>query len=285
LKRLLLERVLRLSGASVKIAGGRRDLVLRMGDILYPKLRTSGRRELPFGDGRLDVDPARPSERLLCYAAGSLVRYYEHSPLFSVMRRYLRGGETFVDVGANLGVYSILAKTRLGARTVCFEPEPAHLEFLRRNEWFFDEIHADALGDAAGEAVFHVSGGNNPAGSSLVDAERANGESIYTHSIRVNVRTFSEALAGRDVRFVKIDVEGAEAAAVRGMTAFLESGARPHIWCEVRGAASDRNADSFREVIDALRPFGYHAFFDDAETPFDDTDAPARTFDLFFETA
>ena len=280
--RSLLSRLLDLAHVGVKITGGKRDLVMTAGDLLYRRLPQGGDRTLHIEGHSILIDPAQPAERLLFYAQGAVMRHYEGSPLFSCMRRHIRKGDTFVDVGANLGIYSMLARWRLGARTVVFEPEAAHLAFLERNGAHFDEIHSTALGEKAGSATFYVSGERNPGASSLVAT--GDGEEAYERATEVAVRRFDEVLSGReDVAFVKIDVEGAEAAVVCGMEGYLSAGARPAIWCEVRGPASDRNPDSWREVADFLSRFGYRAFTERIDEPFDPSGAPlAQVFDLFF---
>src|SRR5206468_2274046 len=45
----------------------------------------------------------------------------------------LRPGDLFVDVGANVGAYSVLASGAVGSRTIAFEPGPAAFRSLRRN--------------------------------------------------------------------------------------------------------------------------------------------------------
>ena len=67
---------------------------------------------------------------LRCYPdspSASAMIYCHDSPDFHEMnfiRRYLRAGDTFLDIGANIGVYSLLAASRVGpsGRVVAFEP-------------------------------------------------------------------------------------------------------------------------------------------------------------------
>jgi hypothetical protein len=49
----------------------------------------------------------------------------------------------------------------------------------------------------------------------------------------------------KPIDLLKIDVEGHEAAVVRGASGLLEEGLIKSIWCEVRGPSSDRNPNSW----------------------------------------
>jgi hypothetical protein len=82
----------------------------------------------------------------------------------------------------------------------------------------------------------------------------------------IPVRTFSSLVSEglivnpRDVDLIKIDVEGAEAQTVAGMSDFFGLGCRPAIWCEVRGDRSGRAPGSCRAVAQTLEEFGYAAY-------------------------
>lgn len=280
---LLLARFLGIVPVGIKITGGKRDAVLLAGDMLYGRFAGTGAARLPGEQNPLDIDMSMPNERLLAYAAKNVVRHYQRSDLYAVMRKYIAPGGVFVDVGANLGIYSILAKTRLASRTVCFEPEPVHAAFLERNRRYFDEVYQVALSDTQGESTFHVAGGRNPGASSLVGkGEVASG--LYAGEIVVKVDRLDRVMGEHDrIDMVKIDVEGNEAQTVRGMTRLFDRGVKPPIWCEVRGASSDRNPNSCVEVADILGKHGYRPYSGREEKPFDVRKASARrVFDLLF---
>lgn len=76
--------------------------------------------------------------------------------------RWLRDGDTFFDVGANIGVYAIYAALRHpGARIVAFEPESANLHLLRDNvvQNHLEErvqVYSTALGRRTGITTLHL---------------------------------------------------------------------------------------------------------------------------------
>jgi FkbM family methyltransferase len=195
---------------------------------------------------------------MLSYLFYNVLRYYEKSELGRYIARVAKRDAVFVDVGANLGIYSLVAR-RHGFSTVVVEPEPRHHAFLRRNEEIFGRVLPIALSDRAGALPLYFEP-TNPAATSLFPcAEYVRGAGV------VPVHTFSEVAARGElgdlskVSLVKIDVEGLEGEVVAGMKDALRGGWRPDIWCEVRGDRSGRNGGSYRTVRDALSVYGYVA--------------------------
>ena len=101
----------------VNIVGTKRNLILKIGD-WFSREGQTGTRELDVAGHRVKLDLGHSNERLLYYAMPSVLRSYESSGLVAAMGRYLRPQSTFVDIGANLGIFSLLAKTRFDARRI-----------------------------------------------------------------------------------------------------------------------------------------------------------------------
>ena len=263
--------------------GGRAEAAaVKTLDPLFSHLRrTRVRTSLGF----VEVDMRHEGQRFLAYCFHNLRRNYATSALGKYISGLARG-RTFVDVGANLGFYSLLAR-EAGLNVIAFEPEPSFAEFLQRNENVFGKVFAVALADKNETLPLYVLPGNSGA-SSLVPHQ-----GCELSDAIVPVSTFSDfALDGRlgdpsQIDLVKIDVEGAEEATVRGMTAFLAAGHRPDIWCEVRGNRAQRAHGSAAAVREMLEPFGY-AMLDAPEhgepgpCPSDEVLLSRRVFDALF---
>lgn len=134
--------------------------------------------------------------------------------------RYLRAGDHFVDVGANVGVFSTLIGTRLpGVRITAIEPyEPVAAE-LRLNLVLNEleiELVPEAVGAAAGEAAFEVHE------RSVLNrlAPPTDGAGAHT-TMAVAVTTLDQVVEGTRPSLVKIDVEGAELDVMRGARGVL----------------------------------------------------------------
>ena len=142
-----------------------------------------------------------------------------------LLERMCPPGGTFLDVGAHIG--SVLAGVRRHsrpARLIAIEAMPDKVANLRRR--FPEvEIHEFAVGAERGQASFFVDLAQS--GYSSLTA-RTDGSA---REIRVEVKPLDEALAGVTVDVVKIDVEGAELAALRGATGLIAAG-RPLVMFE-----------------------------------------------------
>jgi FkbM family methyltransferase len=162
------------------------------------------------------------------------------------LRRHLRPGAVFVDIGANHGYFTILAAALVGerGRVFAFEPNPPVFEQLdehvRLNGFESRVVRIQqALSDRMDEATpFFVSQWSGNSGvSSLVPgaAAIAEGGLSLDRSISVRTDTFDRWLAtsGVDrVDLVKIDTEGAEAHVARGMSRALHDRRVARIVCE-----------------------------------------------------
>jgi FkbM family methyltransferase len=216
--------------------------------------KATGERTLELPGRTLVVDGSHPAERWLEYAYFNLLRHYKNSPLGQHMASLKRG--TFVDVGANLGFYCMVAND-VGYCSVAIEPEPRHAAFLRRNLESIGAVLPVGLSDATGDLPLYYSATNSGATSLWPDSSYLKSESS------VEVETFSRlASAGllgdlADIRLVKVDVEGLEDRVVSGMQDYLTDGWRPDLWIEVRGDRSGRNGGTFRRVASLLTEFGY----------------------------
>lgn len=277
------------AGFEVHISGKRKELLLSTCDRLFADAKQNDEASVQLGPASLRLRLENPSERLLFYAPHNLLRSYRNSPLFSVMSRLSAPFALFVDIGANLGLYSLLARL-LGMQALLFEPEPVHFAFLARNADTIGTPVAWALSDQSGTTDFFVSGPANPGSSSLVMPEGGWAQSEYRRTVPVPMRTFDAALSELSVdpgsiRLIKIDVEGNEEHTVRGMREYLAAPAAAPIWCEVRGTASGRGRNSVYPVTEFLARYGYTPFRFEGGTlvPYRLGHHPApQVFDLLF---
>jgi FkbM family methyltransferase len=116
-------------------------------------------------------------------------------------------GDRVVDIGANIGIYSLLAADR-GAMVTAIEPHPGNFNWLERNTagWAVECRRAAVLGRVppGGEVTLHEAPGHTAHHVAGTRAGEADGESTPVPAI-----SFAE-LVGEDYDLVKLDVEGAE---------------------------------------------------------------------------
>lgn len=149
----------------------------------------------------------------------------------------LAPGDLLVDIGANIGVYSLYAAVARGARVVAFEPEAQNFAALVRN------IALNGMGDRISAWPYAIAAETGPIRLNLTaitagGSQHAAGEAISESGERFQPAfvqgsmgiALDQALAavaeGVCPRFIKIDIDGAEEAVVRGMTRVL---ARPEL--------------------------------------------------------
>lgn len=141
-----------------------------------------------------------------------------------VMAKLIEPGMTAVDVGANLGYFTVLMGELVGpgGRVHAFEPNPALATRLRRSvhvNGFGTRtiVHELALGDKAGQLTLVVPAGEPKNGHVVALAHPATGT-------RIAVDRFDAVPGLLAADFIKIDVEGAEEAVWRGMEGVLGAG-------------------------------------------------------------
>lgn len=173
---------------------------------------------------------------LYCDAADAAVtpgllsgQYEEH--LTAVFERYCTSGMTVVDVGANLGYYSLLASKLVGpsGRVVALEPNSENcrllLSSLRLNATTNVQLLPVAADASRGWAYYSTHVGSN--GGLIADSE------LLSHPGTV-VPTFPlDDLVDGPVGFLKMDVEGAEGRVVQGARRILERD-RPIVTTELK---------------------------------------------------
>jgi FkbM family methyltransferase len=178
-----------------------------------------------------------------------------------MLRRSVNPGATVVDVGANIGVYSIESALAVGpnGRVISIEAAPGHVQKLRENIQLNRMTNVvvveAALGAAPGEGRLSLPDGDNLGMFTL-------GSVSGSQSHLVAVRTLDDILdeLGVDrVDFVKMDIEGSEYHALCGAQARV-MGDRPTILIELNEVALRRCNSSSAEVKKLLDNFGYQGW-------------------------
>jgi len=222
---------------------------------LREALARDGRRvaaELPSGS-EIVLDP---SDR---YHAQILFFGELEAETTAFFRRVARRGWTVLDVGANSGYFSLLARDLGGDGAVVrsFEPNPEVVELLaetmRRNGSGIG-VEPKACGAEAGELPLHLGADCRNTGLATLSPGAAKGDS--TISVPVVALDDYCAEEGLAPDLVKIDVEGFEDQVVAGMRTLLRNRVPRHVICEMSSAPG---SPAPAKVIAELEGFGYSA--------------------------
>lgn len=208
-----------------------------------------------LGERRLWIDLSDMAVSRVCLGGN----YEPHETAF--VRRHLAAGDTFLDIGANIGWFTTLAAGIVGAEGAvhAFEPRDETRGLLMRSisDNGFEgrvTVHDFALAaEAQSTRLLWMQGTHNPGGSRLArDADDAY-EGMTGQS--VNTRALDDLEFGGRVTLVKLDVEGGEANVLRGARAFLARH-RPLILTEVGEVAlehvSNTTLAQYAELVDGL---------------------------------
>lgn len=154
----------------------------------------------------------------------------------------LRPGDLFLDIGANVGSYTVLASSVCGARTIAFEPDPVTAVNLRRNVTINNidhlvEVQESALGAQSGEVAFTV-------GQDTINRVAGSGDG-ETRLVRLS--RLDDISGAQAPTLIKLDVEGYEDQVLAGAAAVL---AAPSL------LAIETEAQDSR-TIDAIKNFGF----------------------------
>ena len=172
-----------------------------------------------------------------------------------VLGEIMAPGGTAIDAGANQGVFAY-AFSRIATQVEAFEPNPDYARFAQRMLGSRARVHQLALSDKAGRAQFVVPLADDGTvlhlGGTLADGGAATAKSMR---FDVELRTI-DSFAFKDVRAIKIDVEGSELAVLAGGRATILRDRPPLIVELLTGAHADPVAAT--ETICAT--YGYAAW-------------------------
>lgn len=148
---------------------------------------------------------------------------------------FLSKQDLFLDVGANIGSYTILASGAVGAETICFEPVPTSFQHL------LDNIYLNRLNDRV--KAFNVAvGGETGELEMMADQDTVNrvvSAGAYSGlTVKVPVVTVDGTLAGRVPKLIKIDVEGYETEVLRGAKQTLANRELEAVLIELNGSGT-----------------------------------------------
>ena len=193
-----------------------------------------------------------------------LGRYYD-LPLEVLLRSTLNAGDRVVDVGGNIGMVTLLLARNVGPKGLVqtFEPNPECCSRLREmlalNPIDWVTVYPLGLSDAASTerlAILHDHSGVGTLGALSPEEELA-----ITSTTEVAVARGDDILLEdhRPIKLMKIDVEGYEVKALKGMTLSLERD-HPLVVLETIDGHLRRAGSSAEELFELMQSRGYEAY-------------------------
>lgn len=181
-------------------------------------------------------------------------------------QRIIRPGMQVADVGANIGLYSLLLARCVGptGRIYAFEPDTLMASTLRANLAANGaeqaEVFECAVGAAAGTATLQrnaVNSGDNRVGLTT-------GTALHSEQSSVRICALQDALRGRRLDFIKMDVQGWEGEALRGVAGLLDANPGLQIYFEFWPHGLRLAGTEITRLADTLRQLRLHVTLADA---------------------
>jgi FkbM family methyltransferase len=215
--------------------------------LLLVKENFSNELVVPYDSAYLNVYPH--IENLTTYVLLEQGDWFEDE--IALFRDMIRPGDRILDLGANVGVYSISAARRTGSngRIISVEPCRETFTLLSRSAAAFNNmtaIHA-AVGEKSGRG--YLEPGNQPELNRLQMSEES-GEVVDV----ISVDELAEKEGVDRFDLIKIDVEGYEIPTIRGATKIIAE-SDPIILYEIKDGAKMNP-----ELIDVFQELGYDSY-------------------------
>ncbi|WP_329367150.1 FkbM family methyltransferase [Streptomyces sp. NBC_00669] len=181
------------------------------------------------------------------------------------LQNRLGPGDTYIDVGANIGYFSVLASQLVGptGHVVAIEASRPFLDRVEQNARLngctnIRAVHT-AVSDKDQTLTFILASSANMGANSIVPWDGPT-ESVFD----IDAHPLPDVLTDEEIeraRVVKVDVEGAEGSVVRGMAPMLER-LRPdaEVTVEVTPERMEQLGDSVEELLDTMRGAGFHVY-------------------------
>ena len=173
----------------------------------------------------------------------------------------LRPGDTFIDLGANIGYYTVIAGSLVGPAGAVhsFEPIPEIFSSLKENVALNAltnvRLNQNAVFNEDCELEIFLPKPENNGTGSFMRSPDAPGESILCDALTLDAYVEREGI--EQIRLIKMDIEGAELRALKGMKNLLSSSTRPDVICEASPNWFSAGGHTRAHIIGYMDSFGY----------------------------
>lgn len=194
-------------------------------------------------------------------------RYFRYFPEeyeaenFEFLEDSCKTGSVVIDIGAHIGLFSVIASQVTGdkGKVYAFEPAPNTFVLLKKtlsiNQSQVIEPFQKAVGKESGKITFFVSDGEADNSNSLVNYK----EDRPLHGIDVEVTSVDAFVKEKNISkldFIKIDVEGAEYDTLRGAIETLKN-LKPVCIVAVHPEPIQAKGDRLEDIYDLIAGCGY----------------------------
>jgi FkbM family methyltransferase len=196
-------------------------------------------------------------------AAALYCGLYDYDEM-NFLLRYLQEEDSFLDIGANVGIYTLLAAYKIQSGSIySFEALPKNYsrlaENLNLNNFQQVKSFAIAVSDSTGSIALNLAEGDSMPFITTTTTD---------NSIIVPTNTLDNCLQDQEVNnltLAKIDIEGAEILAFKGATSLLKQ-QRPYVWILEINDTVNHFGHQKKDVVNFLQDYGYGLYSYNAKT-------------------
>ncbi|TXF76167.1 FkbM family methyltransferase [Chryseobacterium sp.] len=180
-------------------------------------------------------------------------------PEIDFLYQTLRKGDVFIDIGANIGLFSLNASVVLGERgkIYAFEAYLPNYKILEKHVKTnnFRNIITENLAISDRKSTLEIKYNENERNLGMASAYLKN----FTSTLKVSALSLDDYATENEITridFIKMDIEGGEFKALQGMTNILRMFS-PKLLIEINSEALESTGHSESDILDILDNFNY----------------------------
>lgn len=196
-----------------------------------------------------------------CALCGCLSRH-----LINLLHSFLLPGDVFIDGGANIGQFTLLAAQRVGSsgKVIAYEPNPVVASRLRLscklNRYDWVSVRQAALGDMVGVMPFYVANNSQLSSLFLVPPRLGNYTKINVGTVRLQDELDIFNIRADHIAIIKLDLEGGEFEALQGMRTILDNSEAPAFLIELNTTARSDGRQVVAYIMELFASLNYKGF-------------------------
>lgn len=203
------------------------------------------------------------------------------------INNYLAEGMTVIDIGAHIGLLSVIMaqKVKASGKVYSFEPTPSTFQLLQKTIAINDneniiQPNMMAVSEKKGKTFFYITDIVAHNSNSLSNNKRDYGNEHKIDVELTSVDEFAKDNKLAKIDFIKIDAEGAEYSVLKGCESTLRRN-KPKIILALHPSSIVNFGNSLDEIWDYLQGFGYTVVFKSEKVDRNFFVSQADLFDVF----
>lgn len=179
-----------------------------------------------------------------------------------IVKKEIKRGDTFLDIGANVGYYTLLAAKLVGksGKVYAFEPDPHNFSILKKNvslNGYNNVVLTNkAVSDYTGRTRLFLSEDNG--GHHRICSSPEERKSIFVDTVTLD-DFFKQKKV--QINFIKMDIEGAEGRALEGMTQLLKKNRKVYLLTEFCPEVLELHGSSAKKYLNQLELLGFKLYY------------------------